>query len=77
MKAQSTGGVCRGPNPNRSDEFDSNGFKLGPDDHRFGDTATLTPHPKVNDSHWLVAESSEANAAVRDALTKEVHLHVH
>ena len=76
MEAQPSGGVWRLPKPNRSDEFDSKGYKLGPDDHRFGDIATPKPHTKVNDAHWLVAESSEANAAV-DALTKEVHSHVH
>ncbi|KIU02617.1 hypothetical protein [Frigoribacterium sp. MEB024] len=71
--AQRTGGVWEGRNPNRSDEFDSKGYYLGPEDLRFGDMATLTPLTKVDDNHSLVAESSEANAAVRDALTKEVH----
>ena len=76
MAARPSGGVWRLPKPNRSDEFDSKGYKLGPDDLRFGDRATLTPLTKVDDNHSLVAESSEANAAVRDALTKEVHPHV-
>ena len=72
--AQRTGGVWEGRNPNSSGEFESKGYFLGPQDVVLGDTGkTYTPPSSLDDNHSLVAESSDVNAAVRDALGKEIH----
>jgi hypothetical protein len=78
MEAQSTGGVWGGRNPNRSDDFESRGYFVSPHDVELEATgASYTPVWKLDDNHSLVAESSEDNAQVRDALTDEIYMGRH
>jgi len=73
MEAQSTGGVWGGRNPNRSDDFDSRGYFLSPHDVELEQAgASYTPVWKLDDNHALVAQSSDDNAQVRDALRQEL-----
>jgi hypothetical protein len=73
MEAQSTGGVWGGRNPNRSDDFESRGYFVSPHDVELEATgASYTPVWKLDDNHSLVAESSDDNAPVRDALRQEL-----
>ncbi|KQN39156.1 hypothetical protein [Frigoribacterium sp. Leaf44] len=78
MEAQSTGGVWGGRNPNRSDDFDSRGYFQSPHDVELEQTGdSYTPVWKLDDNHSLVAEVSEDNAQVRDALTDEIYKEQH
>jgi hypothetical protein len=73
MEAQSTGGVWGGRNPNRSDDFDSRGYFQSPHDVELEQAgASYTPVWKLDDNHALVAQSSDDNAQVRDALRQEL-----
>lgn len=57
----------------QSSPFESRGYFRSSHDVELEETgASYTPVWKLDDNHSLVAESSEDNAQVRDALRKEI-----
>ncbi|NRD27755.1 hypothetical protein [Frigoribacterium sp. VKM Ac-2836] len=74
--AQRTGGVWEGRNPNRSEEFDSKGYYLGPHDIQLGESGLEIVAPsRIDDNHALVAETGADNDQVLTDLWEELYGH--